>query len=44
LSNIVGLFSDLRFETGAAKEMHIEAAPLAVEGAYWGDVKQLYRD
>jgi len=43
VSNLVGLFSDLRFETGAAKEMLIEGAPLAVEDAPWGDIKLLYR-
>lgn len=43
VSNLVGLFSDLRFENGAAKEMLIEVLPLAVEDSPWGDIKLLYR-
>ncbi len=44
VSNVIGLFADLRFENGAAKEMYIEGAPLAVDDAVWSDVKGLYRE
>jgi hypothetical protein len=43
VSNLIGLFQDLRFENGAAKEMYIEGAPLAVEDAPWSDFKRLYQ-
>lgn len=46
VSNVIGLFGDLRFENGAAKEMYIEGAPAptAVEDAVWSDIKELYRN
>ena len=45
VSNVIGLFGDLRFENGAAKEMHIEGAvPTAVEDTIWSDIKELYRN
>jgi hypothetical protein len=43
MANLVGLFSDLRFETGAAKEMYIEGSALPVEDTPWSDVKKLYQ-
>ena len=44
VSSLIGLFADLRFENGAAKEMHLEAAPLAVEDAAWSDIKKLFQN
>jgi len=43
VANLIGLFSDLRFENGAAKEMLIEGAPLAVENSPWSEVKRLFQ-
>ena len=44
VSNLIGLFADLRFENGAAKEMFIEGTPLAIEDAAWSDIKKLFQN
>jgi hypothetical protein len=44
VSNIVGLFADMRFENGAAKQIYLENRPTAVESGSWSGVKHLYRN
>lgn len=44
LSNIVGLFADVRFENGAAKEIFLSVAPTAVEEESWSTLKGNYRE
>lgn len=43
IANLVGLFADLRFENGAAKEIRLEAITSGIELECWSDVKTLYR-
>jgi hypothetical protein len=43
VSTLIGLFADLRFENGAAKEIRLEAMITAVEGDSWSAVKARFR-
>lgn len=43
ITNLIGLFADLRFENGAAKEIQLLAITTGIEQEGWGDVKLLYR-
>jgi len=43
IATLVGLFADLRFENGAAKEIRLEAEISGVETCTWSDVKAAYR-
>jgi hypothetical protein len=43
VSTLIGLFADLRFENGAAKEIRLEAMITAVEVNSWGAVKSHFR-
>lgn len=43
IQNLIGTFSDIRWENGAAKEIRLEASPSATEGASWSELKARYR-
>jgi len=43
VATLIGLFADLRFENGAAKEIRLEAMITAVEADTWGAVKTYFR-
>lgn len=42
LSNLIGLFADLRFENGAAKEVRFDTI-VPVGESTWGEVKSIYQ-
>jgi hypothetical protein len=44
LSNLIGLFADMRFENGASKEIYLGVSPTEIEPDSWSNVKQLYRN
>ncbi len=43
VATLIGLFADLRFENGAAKEIRLEATITAVETDTWSAVKNRFR-
>ena len=43
ISNLIGLFSDLRWENNAAKQIELDAVTTAVQLHSWTDVKEAYR-
>jgi hypothetical protein len=43
IANIVGSFSDMRWENGAAKQIDLQTRTSAVQGASWSAVKDQYR-
>jgi hypothetical protein len=43
IANLVGLYGDLRFENGAAKEIRLEAVISALESLSWTEVKGSFR-
>ena len=44
LSNLIGLFADMRFENGASKEIFLGVSPTEIEHDSWSNVKGLYRN
>jgi len=43
IANIVGSFTDMRWENGAAKQIRLDAYTTAIEAQTWTTVKDLYR-
>jgi hypothetical protein len=43
ISNIIGAFSDIRWENGAAKQIQLDGHTTAVEATSWSSVKESYR-
>lgn len=43
IATLIGAFTDLRFENGAAKEIRLEAKVSALEAETWGTVKTHFR-
>jgi hypothetical protein len=43
IANLVGLFADMRFENGAAKEIRLDAETSAIESTSWSEVKGSFR-
>jgi hypothetical protein len=43
IANLIGLFTDLRWENGAAKEIRLDVRTTGAQTSNWSDVKALYR-
>jgi hypothetical protein len=43
IANLIGLFADLRWENGAAKQIELEANTAAVQVQTWSDFKSRFR-
>ena len=43
VANLIGMFADLRWENGAAKEIELDVRTTSAEASSWSDVKALYQ-